>query len=44
MQVTAIGLDLAKSIFQERGIDSTGRVMLRRRLQRHRVARIGLVA
>ena len=34
MQVTTIGLDLAKHIFQLHGIDAKGRVVLRRRLRR----------
>ena len=34
MQVTTIGLDLAKSVFQVHGTDSRGRVVLRKRLTR----------
>jgi len=34
MQVTTIGLDLAKHIFQLHGIDAQGRIVLRRRLRR----------
>jgi transposase len=34
MQVTTIGLDLAKHIFQIHGIDAQGRIVLRRRLRR----------
>jgi transposase len=37
MQVTTIGLDLAKSIFQVHGVDATGRPVLRRRLRRGEV-------
>ena len=33
--IVAIGLDLAKSIFQIHGVDAAGRTMLRRRLSRH---------
>jgi transposase len=33
--IVAIGLDLAKSIFQIHGVDDAGRTMLRRRLSRH---------
>ena len=29
--VTAIGLDIAKSVFQVHGIDAEGKVMIRRR-------------
>ena len=34
MEVTVIGLDLAKSVFQVHGIDAQGTVMVRRRLTR----------
>jgi transposase len=34
MQITTIGLDLAKSIFQVHGIDATGQVIVRRSLRR----------
>jgi transposase len=37
MQVTAIGLDLAKRVFQVHGADATGRTVLRRKLQRGEV-------
>src|SRR5262245_61895905 len=36
-QITTIGLDIAKSIFQVHGVDGTGNVVLRRRLTRARV-------
>ena len=36
-QVTTIGLDIAKSIFQLHGVDVAGRSVLRRRLSRSRV-------
>ena len=36
-QVTAIGLDIAKSVFQVHGVDATGEVVLRRRLMRARL-------
>src|SRR5215510_10877297 len=36
-QITTIGLDIAKSIFQVHGIDAAGEVVLRRRLTRGRV-------
>ena len=38
MQVTTIGLDLAKRVFQVHGVDADGRVVVRRRLQRERCA------
>jgi transposase len=37
MQVTTIGLDIAKNVFQVHGIDAHGRVVLRKRLARARV-------
>jgi transposase len=36
-QVTTIGLDIAKSIFQVHGVDAAGRSVLRQRLSRRRV-------
>ena len=36
-QVTTIGLDIAKSIFQVHGVDAAGRSVLRQRLSRSRV-------
>ncbi len=36
-QITTIGLDIAKSVFQVHGIDATGEVVLRRRLTRGRL-------
>ena len=37
MQITTIGLDLAKHVFQVHGIDAEGKVALRRRLRRAEV-------
>jgi hypothetical protein len=37
MQVTTIGLDLAKSIFQVHGTDALGRAVLKPRLRRGEV-------
>lgn len=37
MQVTTIGLDIAKSVFQVHGMDERGRVVLRKRLARAKV-------
>ena len=37
MQVTTIGLDLAKSVFQVHGIDATGRMVVAKRLRRGQV-------
>ena len=37
MQVAAIGLDLAKHVFQVHGVDAAGKVVLRRRLRRVQV-------
>ena len=38
MQVTTVGLDLAKRVFQVHGVDAGGRVVVRRKLQRGEVA------
>lgn len=38
MQVTTVGLDLAKRVFQVHGVDGAGRVVVRRKLQRAQVA------
>jgi transposase len=37
MQVTTIGLDIAKNLFQAHGVDARGRVVLRKRLARAKV-------
>ena len=37
MQVTTIGLDIAKRVFQAHGVDEGGRAVLRRKLQRAKV-------
>jgi transposase len=37
MEATAIGLDIAKHVFQVRGIDADGRTVLRKRLRRPEV-------
>jgi transposase len=37
MQVTTIGLDIAKSVFQVHGVDARGRAVLRKRLARAKV-------
>ena len=39
MQVTTIGLDLAKQVFQVHGVDAEGLVALKRRLRRSEVVR-----
>ncbi len=36
-EISMIGLDLAKNVFQVHGIDGSGRVVLRRQLRRHAV-------
>ena len=38
MQITTIGLDLAKNVFQVHGIDAHGKVVLRKQLRRAQVA------
>ena len=37
MEVTTIGIDLAKSVFAVSGADSSGRVVVRRQLRRAQV-------
>ncbi len=37
MQITTVGLDLAKNVFQVHGIDAKGKVVVRRRLRRAQV-------
>ena len=37
MQITTIGVDLAKSVFQVHGVDAAGEVVVRRRLRRAQV-------
>lgn len=37
MQITTIGLDIAKNVFQAHAADATGAVMLRKRLRRNQV-------
>jgi transposase len=36
-EVTTIGLDLAKSVFQVHGIDGSGKAVVRRQLRRRQV-------
>lgn len=38
MKVTAIGLDLAKHVFQAHGVDEHGHTILKRKLKRAHVA------
>jgi transposase len=40
MNVTRIGVDLAKSVFQVHGVDARGKVVLRRQLKRSQVAEV----
>ena len=37
MEITTIGLDLAKHVFQVHGVDAYGSVVLKRRLRRGQV-------
>ncbi len=39
MEITTIGLDLAKNVFQVHGIDANGKVVVRRRLRRDQVVK-----
>lgn len=36
-EITTIGLDLAKNVFQVHGVDETGQVVVRKRLRRDQV-------
>jgi hypothetical protein len=38
MNVTTVGIDLAKNVFQVHGVDARGKVVLRRQLRREQVA------
>jgi transposase len=42
MQVTTVGIDLAKNVFQLHGCDATGKAVLRKQLARRRL--LGFVA
>ena len=37
MKITTVGLDLAKNVFQVHGIDSAGKVLVRRSLRRRQM-------
>ena len=37
MEVSAIGLDLAKNVFQIHGVDASGRIVIRRAIRRSQV-------
>jgi transposase len=37
MEVTTIGLDIAKSVFQVHGVDANGNVIVRRQIKRRYV-------
>jgi hypothetical protein len=37
MEITTIGLDIAKRVFQVHGADASGKAVLRRKLQRDQV-------
>ena len=37
MQITTVGLDIAKRVFQLHGVDAAGKAVLRRKLQRSEV-------
>ncbi len=39
MEITTIGLDLAKSIFQVHGVDASGNVVVRKALRRAQLLR-----
>jgi hypothetical protein len=37
LEITTLGIDIAKSVFQLHGVDAVGQVMLRNRLRRNQV-------
>jgi len=39
MKITTIGIDLAKEVFQIHGVDSRGKVLLRKQLRRNEMAK-----
>jgi transposase len=38
MNITTVGIDLAKNVFQVHGVDARGKVVLRKQLRRAQVA------
>ncbi len=42
MQITTIGLDIAKNVFQVHGIDAAEKVVVRKQLRRGQVMKFGL--
>ncbi len=44
MEVTRIGLDIAKNVFQAHGVGEAGEVVLRRRLRRGEIMRFLLIS
>ena len=40
MQVTTIGIDLAKNVFQVHGVDGTGKVVIKRQLRRGQIIEV----
>ena len=44
MQITTVGIDLAKDVFQIHAVDAQGKVMLRKQLRRVQMAQIGMEA
>jgi len=38
MEITTIGVDLAKNVFQVHGVDGRGKVVLRKQLRREQMA------
>ena len=44
MQVTTIGLDIAKNVFQVHGIDAAEKVVVRKQLRRRQVLELGVAS
>jgi transposase len=42
MNITTVGVDLAKSVFQVHGVDKRGKVMIQKRLRRSSKLQVGV--
>jgi transposase len=40
MQITTVGLDIAKNVFQVHGVDGEGRAVLRRKVRRDQLLKL----
>jgi len=44
MEITTIGIDLAKNVFQVHGVNERGKIVLRRQLRREQMAETQVTA